>query len=66
MLVQYICFVNFFELNTKLTAIFVMYIRQRLSHKRHSKEIYSQPMEFRLSQRCSTVSFIVGSGAIST
>jgi len=43
MLVQYICFINFFELNTILTAIFVMYIRQRLSH---TKEIYSQPADF--------------------
>jgi len=44
---------TFFVLNTMLTAIFVMYIRQRLSHTNGTqKKLNHNPRTFRPSQRC--------------
>jgi len=45
MLVQYICFINFFEQKTKLT-IRNVHTAAAEPRKRHTKEIYSQRADF--------------------
>jgi len=46
MLVQYICFINFFEQKPKLAHIRNVHTAAAEPHKRYTKEIFSQPARF--------------------